>query len=66
MAFLLAVMVLLSGTCWSYVRTGNVAYLPWIFFWGGVVNPLYDDVLIASYSVDEKIISKLLIGKNLE
>ena len=65
MAFLLAVVVLLSGTCWSCVRTGNIAYLLRILFGGGggarrkgVLNPLYDAVPIASYNVDEKIIIK--------
>jgi len=61
MAFLLAVVVFSSGTCWSYVRIGNVTYLLWILFFcgvGGMLNPLYDAVPIASYSVDENIISK--------
>ena len=60
MAFLLAVVVVLSGTCWSYVRTGNVAYFLWILFFlgGGVLNPIYDAVLIASCNVDENISSK--------
>ena len=31
-----------------------------------MLSPLYDAVPITSYSVDVKIISKLLIGKNLE